>query len=185
MAGNSEGKSGAPRQHRQLTLATEPEFSRGNSRSGTGKSNNQDFAHAPSLTSTEHAVYEELISTARVLAKRNIPGTYAHVAEVMELVSEVKAAGGNAIPELAQGLDGLHAMAAAYSKQRRDTIRQLVRDHPVWVVLSAVFLLPAIYNLLLASFYGLPFAAWLAPTLQWIGLSVVCLFPVIWHWTNR
>ena len=89
--------------------------------SHSGQSEARDFAAPPSaLSSTEKALHKELIKTARALAKRGVPGVYAHVADVAEQVSAAKAYGANAIPPLARGIDGLKDKQATHTKLRRD-----------------------------------------------------------------
>ena len=76
MARQNNEPTGARKGKRQSVPATVFEFPR--SESIPGQSDARDFAAPPkALSSTEQALYNELIATARTLAKRDVPGVYA------------------------------------------------------------------------------------------------------------
>jgi len=113
----AESNKGAGKSKRGKPPANVFEFPQAGNQGGADRSD--DFATASvSLSRNEQALYDDLIKTARTLDKRRIPGVYAHVADVVEQVSAVKAQGGNAVPALARGLDQLKSVGIDQRAQR-------------------------------------------------------------------
>lgn len=129
------------------------------------------------LSPNEQALYDELIKTAKILDKRHIPGVYAHVADVIETVSALKAQGANAIPALARGLDQMKSASFAHRAERLKSWRDLTRDGREGPAFALLFMLGAVGALI----------AGIASTSDWYYISaflaacaVACMAPTLW-----
>ena len=138
----------------------------------------EDFATPNfTLSRSEQSLYDELIKTARTLDKRHIPGVYAHIADVIEQVSAVKAQGGNAVPALARGLDQLKSVSVDQRAQRLKSWHDLMKDGREGPGFGLCFMLGAVGALI----------AGIASTSDWFYISaflaacaVACVVPTLW-----
>lgn len=143
-----------------------------------GADQSDDFATPNfTLSRSEQALYDELIKTARILDKRHIPGVYAHVADVIEQVSALKAQGANVIPPLARGLDQLKSVSVDQRAQRLKNWRDLTHDGREGPAFALWFLLGAVGALI----------AGIASTGDWyyvsaflVACAVACVVPTLW-----
>lgn len=129
------------------------------------------------LSPNEQALYDELIKTARALDRRQIPGVYAHVADVVEHVSALKAQGANAVPALARGLDQLKAVSSDHRAKKLKSWRSITsdgREGPMW---SIWFLLGAV-GALIAGIAGV--SDWYYISAFLFACAVACMVPTFW-----
>jgi len=172
----AESNKGAGKSKRGKPPANVFEFPQAGSHAGADRTD--DFATPNfSLSRNEQALYDDLIKTARLLDKRRIPGVYAHVADVVEQVSAVKAQGGNAVPALARGLDQLKSVSVEQRALRLKSWRDLTHDGREGPAFALWFMLGAVGALI----------AGIANTGDWYYISaflaacaVACVVPTLW-----
>lgn len=128
------------------------------------------------LTPTEQQLFEEVISFARKLDKRGVPGVYALMGDIAETVGIRKADGLEVITALARGMDALKSQGAADRQKRREGIRAAIADSGelagyAWL-LMVCGLISAVVGL--AAY---PIAFYWAAGFFLVGLA--CLLPVL------
>lgn len=149
------------------------------SSSHTDHKRSEDFgAISSALTGNEQTLYNELMKAARKLDGRHVAGVYAHVANVVEQVSAIKARGGNAIPALARGLDQLKSIGFDQRAKKLKYWRDLTHDGREGPLFALWFMLGSVAALIAGLATD---ASWLYFSAFLASCSAACLVPTLWE----
>ncbi|OYX99806.1 MAG: hypothetical protein B7Y80_09455 [Hyphomicrobium sp. 32-62-53] len=130
----------------------------------------------------EQRLFDALLSRARKLHRKKVPGVYAEVAVLAEAMKSNKQRGQCCLSVLAVGLDQLDKLEAADKRAKLERAREVVREHDLGVFLAVCSVVISVF----AAILGISSSrSWVPTSLFWLVAAAALLLPVIWHIATR
>jgi len=134
------------------------------------------------LSPHEQRLFEALLSRARKLHRKKVPGVYAEVAVIAEAMKSTKQEGQCCLSAIAVGLDQLDKLEAADKRAKLERAREVVREHDLGVFLAVCSFVISVF----AAIVGISSSrSWVPNSLFWLVAAAALLLPVIWHIATR
>ncbi len=146
--------------------------------SGSGDPTHAEHRASPeNLSPTEQRLFDEILSLARKLDARGVPGVYGLVASVADQVTQLKDEGHSTVAALARGLDSLKQISATHTGKRLQTMRKVMSDHDEGILWAMVSLVGAIGCMIAGFAVSREF---FAISIFLFVVAVVLMLPTLW-----